>query len=167
MEVSTDFKQLLWRNGFITTFSGRTIIDTARACKELHCSLRTLKRWLSGKPCPRAVALLKLRERSFPASWKGWRFDNLDRIVCPTWRHPKEEKELREYHLTSESVRSAKIRAQLLEDYTDTLNDKKARTAARAHLGQVINQLHRLMQDPVFKAPGEHINQVLLPKFHN
>lgn len=151
----SEFEQLLWRCGLVTVIGSRVTIDYQASCEELSCSLRTLKRWLTGQPCPRAVSLLKLKARAIPESWKGWHFDRQERLVNPEWPHGKSSKDLMRFAEFYKRMSNAERQSELLSEHIDTLQDKRARIEARARLGQVINQLSGLMDDPVFFMPGE------------
>lgn len=71
-----DFKTLLIRAGFWKKGSGD--LDKKRAAKYLHCSEKTLERWMyKGNPCKRALAMVEqLIKGGIPTheDWKNFYF---------------------------------------------------------------------------------------------
>lgn len=151
MKNTDEFKQLLWRAGFVTTFAGQTVVDKTKACEYLECSRRTLDRWLNGiNPCPRAVRLLKLQRKILPKSWKGFYFDRGERLQGAGFEYGLSPKDVSRIPQYVKDGSDAATDARLLREYMETIQDSATTERVRKQLLSVTNQLTSMLADPLF-----------------
>lgn len=150
--MDIDFKKLLWRAGFVTNFGGGVFIDKQKAQDFLHCSRRTLDRWIDkNDPCPRALSLLEMRQRCIPDSWKDFYFDRLDRLHFRGTRTGFEAKDVRELPRIHGQKRSFESDKDNLRAVLDEIRDNNAHEITRQQLLECANQIHAVIASPIFR----------------
>lgn len=154
----TDFKQLLWRSGFVTVVGGQVCVNIQAACEYLHCTERTLRRWMAGNPCPRAAKLLRQKEDVVPASWAGFAFNRQDKLITPLHPHGLEREQVLSIGRYNENATRYQAEADYLRGQLADVRDEQLRKTTRAKLAQVINTLNLVIADPLFLAPGERVH---------
>lgn len=154
-EKTPTFRQLLWRAGFVTAITGQLCIDYAAACEYLHCSERTLYRWLDGSPCPRAVALIEQKARLLPPEWSQFSFSRTGALITP--QHPHGLTPFDVMQIGTLNARATKSEADkdYLRTQLDAARDDKTRIAHKAKMAQAVNLLQELLHAPEMQAPGE------------
>lgn len=148
-----NFKMLAWDAGYTCHLSGKNQLDKAALCAFLHCSRRTLDRWIdeSAPACPRAVAMLKMQAAALPATWRavGARFTRYDELLFDDWRQP----------LALDVVQSlphVRARANQLSGHLDfqsqyikTIRDPAEYRKLKQELSNISEQLLRLANTPL------------------
>lgn len=153
------FEKRLWRAGFVTVFGKQVIIDKVRACGFLHCSRRTLDRWIQdNQPCPRAVALLDTLPRLLPDSWQGFAFTRDEKLI---WQGLKNGFSASEVRQLPAFVGRSMQQEQQKDNYQALiaeLVDSSAGAQLQRDLLRIGNELAQLSRTPVIRA----VNAALL-----
>ncbi|MBU3022885.1 hypothetical protein [Aestuariibacter sp. A3R04] len=155
--MNKSFKKLLRKSGFVIVFGGSVIIDKNAACDFLHCSTRTLDRWINtDKPCPRAVSLLRMKARSIPDSWGDkYAFDINDNLITPDYPHGITPEHLRMIKFINANATRQESDNEYYKKQIAALRDDNARKAAKARIAQAANLLNEVINDVIFLAPNE------------
>lgn len=154
----SEFKQLLWRAGFVTTFGGQVCVDIQRSCDYLSCSERTLRRWFTGSPCPRAVSLLRLKERALPDSWDGFSFNRQERLVTPFHSHGLEKDAILLIGRLSKDATRFEEDAKYYKAQLESVRNESAIKNTRTKLAHAITTLQAVMADPMLSNLSERQN---------
>ena len=113
--------------------------------EDLSVSRRTLDRWINGgKPCPRAVAILKLKTRALPDEWHGAMIDRQGRLFIEGWRQPLGFETVKALPNIRAGEFRQTLRADMNENYIDEIRDKKLHLWHKQKLIEISEQLKAL-----------------------
>lgn len=149
--MQNTFKKLLWRAGFVTQIGGRVEIDKQKAQNFLSCSRRTLNRWIDkDDACPRAISLLKIKERVIPDSWRGFYFDRMERLHWQATQAGFTPSDIRRLCSLHAENSKNKQHAENLSGLVGELRDNNASKIAKQKLVSLSNLLHEVINEPIF-----------------
>jgi len=150
--MQNNFKKHLWRCGFVTQFGSAVVLDKPKIMAYLHCSRRTLDRWINGDiVCPRALKLLEQYEKQIPDSWSGFYFDRMSRLHWPGIKNGFEAADVRRLPQFHARMARGESESENLTSLLDEIRDPTAHQLALEKLTCAINQLHQVSQEPIFK----------------
>lgn len=147
---TVSFYNLLWRSGFVVTVGGLVAIDKHRACEYLHCSMRTLERWIKDdKPCPRAVALLEHLPRLIPDEWTAAKFHR-GKLVVEQYPYGLTLDDINYFGLTHSESEKNKNDTDLAKQLVEQHIDREGHALVKKQILSLANDLNALAKDPIF-----------------
>lgn len=148
---ANDFKTLCWYAGFVHIVNAQIQLDKRRLCDYLHCSRRTLERWLSlNKPCPRAKALIIQKRGALDDKWTDFTVDRDNKLYHVTWARGFSIDIVAQLPQLLQQRYDYKLENEQLKRHFDTLRDPSASIAQRSALLSIAEQLGRLANDSIY-----------------